>query len=485
MRLEELSAHEIRLKTVTGELDPVETAEYFCDRISDASNKLNDFITITRNFAVSSAARLRLRLENKVNPPLIAGVPVAIKDNICLKGYPTTCGSRMLEDFIPPYNATVIENLIEAGALIIGKTNMDEFAMGSTSETAIQGAVRNPLDQEYSAGGSSGGSAAAVAAHHVPVALGSDTGGSVRQPAALTGTVGFKPTYGSVSRYGLVAYASSFDQIGPIARNVEDIALMMNAISFHDPHDSTCSSFDRPDYLAGLDGFKPVTIGVPREYFASGVEDDVVEAVEHAVDLLALAGCRVEEITLPRVNEAIAAYYVIATAEASSNLARYDGIVFGHRCEQVATLEDMYAESRTAGFGTEVRRRIMLGTYVLSSGYYDKYYRKAMQVREIIRRDMLKVFEKVDVVVTPTSPTAGIKLGEKLDDPLEMYLADVFTVSANLTGTCAISVPCGYDRDGLPVGVQFIGRHFEDAELLKLAQRFESVIISESDGGNA
>ncbi len=484
MKPEELSAREIQRKTIADELDPVETAEYCCARIT-AADCHNCFTSITRDLAIESAEKLRERLAGDSISPIMAGVPVAIKDNICIKGYRTTCGSRMLEDFIPPYNATVVDSLIEAGALIIGKTNMDEFAMGSTSETSSFGAVRNPHNPEYSPGGSSGGSAVAVAACQVPVALGSDTGGSVRQPAALTGVVGLKPTYGSVSRYGLIAYASSFDQIGPIAGNVEDAALMLNAISFHDPRDSTSALFNRPDYLAEIDEFRPVTIGVPREYFADGVECDVVRAVELAIDLLGSEGCRVEEITLPRVDQAIAAYYVIATAEASSNLARYDGVAFGYRCDDASCLEEMYTESRTVGFGTEVRRRIMLGTYVLSSGYYDAYYRKAMQVREIIRRDMRWAFEKVDVIITPTSPTAGIRLGERLNDPLAMYLADVFTVSANLTGTCAISVPCGCDRNGLPIGVQLIGRHFDDATLLKIAHRLESILTSESGGSDA
>jgi aspartyl-tRNA(Asn)/glutamyl-tRNA(Gln) amidotransferase subunit A len=479
MKLEELSAREIQRKTIEDELDPVETAEYCCARVA-AADCHNCVISITRDLAIESAEKLRERLAGNSISPIMAGVPVAIKDNICIKGYRTTCGSRMLDDFIPPYNATVVESLIEAGALIIGKTNMDEFAMGSTSETSHFGAVRNPHNPDYSPGGSSGGSAVAVAASHVPVALGSDTGGSVRQPAAMTGVVGFKPTYGSVSRYGLIAYASSFDQIGPIAGNVKDAALMLKAISFHDPRDSTSASFDRPDYLAQIDEFRPVTIGVPREYFANGVDDDVIRAVERAISLLGSDGYCVEEITLPRIDQAIAAYYVIATAEASSNLARYDGVVFGSRCDDAPCLEEMYTASRTVGFGTEVRRRIMLGTYVLSSGYYDAYYRKAMQVREIVKRDMRRAFEKVDVIVTPTSPTAGIRLGEKLDDPLAMYLADVFTVSANLIGTCAISLPCGCDRNGLPIGVQLIGRHFDDATLLKVAHRLESILASES-----
>jgi len=474
MNIQRASAEEIYRRTVSGELDPVETAEIFSDSARRSQANLNSFITLTPDLALKSAEEVKSRIKRRESLGSLAGVPVAVKDNICLQGYPTTCGSHILEDFRPPYNATVVGKLLDAGALIIGKTNLDEFAMGSTTETSNFGSSKNPLNSEFSPGGSSGGSAAAVASYQVAVALGSDTGGSIRQPASFTGIVGLKPTYGAVSRYGLIAYASSFDQVGPFARNVKDAAMLYGAIAGRDRRDSTSVDCDTINLISGIDQFKPVRIGVPRECFGEGLDDDVGRVVSSALETAKSIDCEIVDLSMPILDKAIAAYYVIATAEASSNLARYDGVKFGQRSPSAADLQEMYANTRSEGFGDEVKRRIMLGTYVLSSGYYEEYYQKAMRVREIIRRDMLRAFEEVDVIVTPTSPTAGIRLGEKIDNPLSMYLADVYTVMANLTGTCAISIPCGHGAFGLPVGLQIIGRYFDETNLFRLARRLES-----------
>ncbi|MBU1318864.1 MAG: Asp-tRNA(Asn)/Glu-tRNA(Gln) amidotransferase subunit GatA [candidate division Zixibacteria bacterium] len=476
MNIQRASAEEIHRRTVCGELDPIETAEIFSDSAQRSQANLNSFIALTPYLALRSAEEVKSRLEKRESLGSLAGVPVAVKDNICLEGYPTTCASRILADFRPPYNATVVEKLIDAGALIIGKTNLDEFAMGSTTESSYFGSAKNPLNSEYSPGGSSGGSASAVASFHVAVALGSDTGGSIRQPASLTGIVGLKPTYGAVSRYGLIAYASSFDQIGPFARNVRDTAMLYAAIAGRDRRDSTSVDNDTTNLMSAIDQFKPVRIGVPREYFGEGLDDDVGRAVGSALETAKSIGCEIVDLSMPILDKAIAAYYVIATAEASSNLARYDGVQFGQRSPRAAAMQEMYSNTRSEGFGDEVKRRIMLGTYVLSSGYYEEYYQKAMQVREIIRRDIMHAFDKADVIVTPTSPTAGIRLGEKIDNPLSMYLADVYTVIANLTGTCAMSIPCGHGAFGLPIGVQVIGKHFDEMNLFRLAHRLESAL---------
>ncbi len=474
MNLLRLSAGEIHKRIISGDLDPVETAERFLENAGASSFDHNSFISLTPELALESARAIRDSLVSGEDPGILAGVPVAVKDNICIKGYPTTCGSRILDGFRPPYNATVVAKLIESGAIIIGKTNMDEFAMGSSSETGCYGPVTNPHDRAYSPGGSSGGSAAAVASFQVPLALGSDTGGSIRQPAALSGIVGLKPTYGTVSRYGLVAHGSSLDQIGPMARTVKDAARLLSAISSHDRHDSTSVDYERPGSLSKIDDFRPCRIGLPSECFGDGLDVDVRRSVNDAVSHLESLGCEITEISLPYSDKAVAAYYVIATAEASSNLARYDGVNYGHRSNDTGSLREMYLKARSEGFGDEVKRRIMLGTFVLSSGYAEAYYHKATQVRQVISNDMAAAFENVDIVVTPTSPTAGIKLGEKIDDPLSMYLSDIYTVTANLTGSCAISLPCGYSQHGLPIGFQMIGRHFDEMTLLQVANRLEA-----------
>ena len=484
MNLLRLSAEEIYCKTVSGELDPVDTADYFLENISSVMERYNNFITLTPELARSSAKAVRDCLSSGDAPGILAGVPVAVKDNICIEGYPTTCGSRILEKFKPPYNATVVKILLESGALIIGKTNLDEFAMGSSNENSFYGPVKNPLDADFSPGGSSGGSAAAVAGFQVPLALGSDTGGSIRQPASLTGTVGLKPTYGSVSRYGLVAFGSSLDQIGTIAGNVRDTARLFQVISCCDRYDSTSVDYNRPDFIVGINNFKPLKIGIPKEYFGDGLDDDVRQAVENGIDILKSVGCKIIDISLPNTDKAIATYYVIATAEASSNLARYDGVKYGHRSADSEDLLEMYLNTRSEGFGDEVKRRIMLGTYVLSSGYYEAYYRKAMQVREALRHELFAAFEDVDLIVTPTSPTAGIRLGEKVSDPLAMYLSDIYTVTVNLAGNCAISVPCGYNDTGLPIGLQIIGKHFDELTLLKTAHRLEKELDLKAGAGN-
>ena len=474
MNLFQLSAGEICDKTVSGELDPVTTAERFLGNALSSVDKYNNFISFTPELALESARAVRDSIAAGNDPGMLAGVPLAIKDNICVRGYRTTCASRILDSFVSAYSATVVDRLRQAGALIIGKTNQDEFGMGSSNENSYYGPVRNPHDIDYSPGGSSGGSAATVASFQVPLALGSDTGGSIRQPAALTGIVGLKPTYGTVSRYGLVAFGSSLDQIGPLARNVSDVARLLQVISYYDPDDSTSADYQRPDFMAGINRFEPLKVGVPEEYFGEGLEDDVRHSVERSVDLLRSLGCEIVEISLPHTDKAIAAYYVIATAEASSNLARYDGVRYGHRSDASSSLYEMYANTRSEGFGDEVKRRIMLGTYALSAGYYEAYYQKAMQVREVLKRDMLAAFEDVDVIVTPTSPVAGIKLGEKIADPLSMYLMDVYTVTANLVGTGAISIPCGYNDRGLPIGLQITGRPFDESTILRAACRLES-----------
>jgi aspartyl-tRNA(Asn)/glutamyl-tRNA(Gln) amidotransferase subunit A len=471
MKLDKLSAVQIRRMTLEGELDPTETARAFLDRLSRSRTR-GAFVSLTEKLAFESAARLKERLTDSTKL-VLAGVPIAIKDNICVKGYRTTCGSRMLERFTSTYNATVIERLLDAGAIIVGKTNMDEFAMGSTSESSYFGIVENPAGDGLSAGGSSGGSAAAVSGDLVPLALGSDTGGSVRQPAALTGTVGLKPTYGAVSRYGLIAYASSFDQIGPIARNVQDSALLFSAIAGHDRRDSTSAGNPPGDYHSGLDEFEPVRIGLPMQYL-DGVDSRVAESVERARESLLKAGCSVVELELPRVEEAIAAYYVIATAECSSNLARFDGIRYGHDSDRHSDLDRLYSTNRTDGFGTEVKRRILLGTYVLSAGHYDDYYGRAVMVRELIAREFSRAFETVDVILMPTSPYAEIRLGQLTDDPLKMYLADVFTVPANLVGCCAISIPINTDTSEVLSSVQLMGRHFDEIKILKAARMIET-----------
>ncbi len=431
------------------------------------------YITLMRKSALAEAARADEQIK-KGEGGALTGIPIALKDITCTQGYRTTCGSRILDNFIPPYDATVVEKLRAAGAVFTGKTNMDEFAMGSSTETSHYGTTRNPWDLGRIPGGSSGGSAAAVAADECIAALGSDTGGSIRQPAALCGVVGMKPTYGRVSRYGLIAFASSLDQIGPFTKDVEDCAIVMNVIAGYDPRESTSVPEEVPDYRRFLgQEVEGWTVGIPKEYFVAGIDPEVEAAVRRAIAVLEQAGARCVEISLPHTKYCLAVYYIVAPAEASSNLARYDGVRYGFRAEGNRDLLDMYKKTRSAGFGAEVKRRIMLGTYALSSGYYDAYYKKASQVRALIKRDFDRAFTGCDVILTPTTPTAAFRIGEKTDDPMQMYLSDIFTISANLAGIPGISVPCGFTSGGLPIGVQFLAGHFQEGRLIQIAGAFE------------
>jgi len=441
-------------------------------RIDTVENKIRSYITVTREKALDMAEQADKEL-SAGNKKSLSGIPLAVKDNMCTKGVLTTCSSKILSNFIPPYESTVTAKLLENGYVLSGKTNMDEFAMGSSTENSGFHTTRNPWDTERIPGGSSGGSAAAVAADECIAALGSDTGGSIRQPASFCGVVGLKPTYGRVSRYGLVAFASSLDQIGPITKNITDAAILMNIISGTDPRDSTSVPLAVPDFTAVLGKeIKGLRIGVPKEYFIEGIDPEVEKSVRDAIKHFESLGAVPVEVSLPHSGYAIATYYVLATSEASSNLARYDGVKYGFRAEGKDLL-DMYMNSRAQGFGAEVKRRIMLGTYTLSSGYYDAYYRKAQQVRTLIKNDFEDAFRNVDLIITPTSPTPAFKAGEKTDDPLQMYLADIFTISVNLAGVPAISVPCGFTSGNLPVGLQLIGRHFDEESLLQASYAYE------------
>jgi aspartyl-tRNA(Asn)/glutamyl-tRNA(Gln) amidotransferase subunit A len=443
-------------------------------RIAAIEDRVKAFVTITEDKALKMADEVQRKIKEETrDPEFLLGIPLAIKDNICTKEILTTCSSKILSNFIPPYESTVTSKLIEQGYILIGKTNMDEFAMGSSTENSGFHATRNPWDLERIPGGSSGGSAAAVAADECIAALGSDTGGSIRQPAALCGVVGLKPTYGRVSRYGLVAFASSLDQIGPITKNVRDAAIVMNIISGHDPLDSTSAPLPAPDFTASLGkDMKGLKLGVPKEYFIEGIEREVEIRVKDAIKKLESLGAIPVEISLPYTGYAVATYYILATSEASSNLARYDGVKYGFRAGG-KDLMDMYMNTRAQGFGAEVKRRITLGTYALSSGYYEAYYKKAQQVRTLIKQDFEKAFQQVDVIVTPTYPTAAFKLGEKIADPLQMYLSDICTISVNLAGVPGISIPCGFTTKDLPVGLQLIGRHFDEESILKVAYAYE------------
>ncbi len=470
-----VTARALRDELASGQRSAVEICREAIERIERANPTLNAFNLIAGEQAIERAAAIdRDRAAGRTLGPL-AGVPVALKDNLCVRGMRTTASSRILETFVPPYDATVVQRLQAAGAVIVGKTNCDEFAMGSSNENSAYGPVRNPWATDRTPGGSSGGSAAAVAAECVPLSLGSDTGGSIRQPASFCGVVGLKPTYGRVSRYGLLAFASSLDQIGPFSRTVADSALALSVLAGADPADSTSAATDVPDYTAALTGdVAGVRIGVPRAFVADGVDDAVRQAFEQALEVLRQAGAALVDIDLPHASAAIPVYYLVATAEASSNLARYDGVKYGYRSEAGSGdgLRAMYSRTRDEGFGPEVKRRIMLGTYVLSAGYYDAYYLKAQQVRTLLRRDYERAFERVDMVAMPTSPTPPFSLGEKSADPLQMYLSDVFTVSANLAGLPGISIPCGF-ADGLPLGFQLIGRMFDEATILRAGDAYE------------
>ncbi|PKL52096.1 MAG: Asp-tRNA(Asn)/Glu-tRNA(Gln) amidotransferase GatCAB subunit A [Nitrospira bacterium HGW-Nitrospira-1] len=441
-------------------------------RIDAVEGRIRAYVTITQEKALEMAEQSD-KERAAGNKKTLSGIPIAIKDNICTKGILTTCSSRILSNFIPPYESAVTAKLLENGYVLSGKTNMDEFAMGSSTENSGFHATKNPWDTDRIPGGSSGGSAAAVAADECIAAFGSDTGGSIRQPASFCGVVGLKPTYGRVSRYGLVAFASSLDQIGPITKNITDAAILMNIISGRDPRDSTSAPVSVPDFTSGLGkDIKGLRIGVPQEYFIEGIDPEVGQSVRNAIKHFESLGAVPVEISLPHTGYAVAAYYVLATSEASSNLARYDGVKYGFRAEGKDLL-DMYMNSRAQGFGPEVKRRIMLGTYTLSSGYYDAYYRKAQQVRTLIKGDFDNAFKTVDLIVTPTSPTPAFKAGEKTDDPLQMYLADIFTISVNLAGVPAISIPCGFTSGSLPIGLQLIAGHFDEAALLRASYAYE------------
>lgn len=439
--------------------------------IKEKDRGINSFITVLDEDAIKRAGLLDSQKSSYCSKKLF-GVPVAVKDNICMKDCLTTCGSAILKDYKPPYNARVVEKLFSAGAVIVGKTNMDEFAMGSSTETSFFGPTKNPVDIKRIPGGSSGGSAAAVASGFVPVSLGSDTGGSIRQPASMCGVLGMKPTYGGVSRYGLIAFASSLDQIGPFASNITDTALLLEVLSGHDPKDSTSALYNVPEYSKKLvPELKDCIVGIPEEYFISGIEEDVKKCVNERIDRLGKLGVRIKRVSLPHTEYAVSTYYIIAPSEASSNLARYDGVKYGVRAgvtdrSQTYDLTDTYFKTRGRGFGAEVKRRIMLGTYALSAGYYDAYYLKAQKVRRMIAEDFKRVFNEVDLIITPTSPTTAFSIGERLEDPIKMYLSDVFTISANLAGIPGISLPCGRDSKGLPVGLQVLGRAFGEQRIL-------------------
>ena len=473
MALYELTLSELRAGLDRREFTSVEATRAFLARIADTDPRLNAFITVCADQALEEAAAADRRLAAGNVAPL-TGIPLAMKDIFNTQGVRTTCASKILGNYVAPYDATAFARVKAQGAVLLGKVNMDEFAMGSSNENSAFGAVRNPWDTACVPGGSSGGSAACVAARQAPAALGTDTGGSIRQPASHCGVVGLKPTYGRVSRYGVIAYASSLDQVGPVTADVRDCALLLQAIAGHDPLDSTSVDTPVPDYAAALSGdLKGVRIGLPREYFADGLDTDVRTAVDQAVATCRSLGAEIIDITLPHTEYAVACYYLIATAEASSNLARYDGVRFGHRTGNPGNLIETYSRSRDEGFGSEVKRRIMLGTYALSSGYYDAYYLKAQKVRTLIRQDFLDAFEKVDVILGPVAPTPAFRLNEKTADPLQMYLSDIFTIPVNLAGTCAMSLPCGFSAAGLPVGMQLIGKPFAEGEILRAAYAFE------------
>ncbi len=444
------------------------------DRIDAVEDTVQAYIHLTRDLALQQAKEADRKIAAGEDAPLL-GIPIALKDLICMEGARTTCASKILDNFTAPYDATVAARLKAAGAVIVGKTNMDEFAMGSSNENAWHHKTANPWNPEHVPGGSSGGSAAAVAAHECLAALGSDTGGSIRQPAGFCGITGLKPTYGRVSRFGLVAFASSLDQIGPMTKTVADAALLMNVIAGHDPKDSTSADIQLPDFMQALEkDVSGLKVGVPKEYFAGGLAPDVAQAVEQAIQTLESLGMKRVDVSLPHTEYAVATYYILACAEASTNLSRYDGVKYGYRSEQSANLMDMYQNTREEGFGEEVKRRIMLGTFVLSSGYYDAYYLKGQKVRTLIKRDFEEAYKQCDLIAAPLCPVPAFKLGEKLDDPLQMYLSDIYTLSANLAGIPGLALPCGFSKDKkLPIGFQLMGRHFDEETLLAVGHRFQ------------
>ena len=477
MNITELTVHELQQKLKSKELTIAEILESYCNRINEKEPEVEAFVTTYLEEAKAEAQKVQEKLDNGEDLGEYAGIPIGIKDNLCMKGTKTTCSSKMLENFVSPYDATVIEKLKDENIISLGKLNMDEFAMGSSTESSYFKKTKNPWNLNKVPGGSSGGSAAAVAANMVPWALGSDTGGSIRQPASLCGVVGLKPTYGLVSRYGLVAFASSLDQIGPITKDVRDSAMLLSLIAGHDEKDTTSEPVEKKDYTKALkNDVKGLKIGVPKEFFGEGINEEVKKELTKAIETYKELGAEVEEFSLDVAKYALATYYIIACAEASSNLGRFDGIRYGYRTPEYSNLKEIYKKSRSEGFGAEVKRRIILGTYVLSSGYYDAYYKKAQQVRTLVSNEFSRAFEKYDVILTPTSPVTAFNIGEKSNNPLEMYLADICTVSINIAGVPAISIPCGVDSEGMPVGMQLIGNKFEEEKILNAAYTFEQKV---------
>lgn len=477
MEITELTVHELQEKLKNKELTSVEITKAYIEKIKENEPKVDAFVTTLTDEAVATAEEIDKKMEAGEVTGELAGIPIGIKDNICTKGIKTTCSSRMLENFVSPYSATVMEKINNENMINLGKLNMDEFAMGGSTETSYFKKTKNPWNLTKVPGGSSGGSAAAVASNMVPWALGSDTGGSIRQPASLCGVVGLKPTYGLVSRYGLVAFASSLDQIGPITKDVKDSAILLNLIAGHDEKDTTSVDIEKKDYVKALkNDIKGMKIAVPKEFFAEGINAEVKATLEKAIEKYKELGARVEEISLDIAKYSLATYYIIACAEASSNLGRFDGIRYTYRTSEFKDLKEIYKKSRSEGFGAEVKRRIILGTYVLSSGYYDAYYKKAQKVRTLVTNEFNKAFEKYDVILTPTSPTVAFGIGEKSNNPLEMYLADICTVSVNIAGLPGISVPCGVDSQGMPIGMQLIGNKFCEETILNAAYTFEQAI---------
>ena len=477
MNITDLTVHELKEKLDKKEMTITEITKAYVDRINEKEPEVKAFVTTLTDTAMEEAKKIEEKVNNGEIKTEFAGIPIGIKDNMCTKGVKTTCSSKMLENFVSPYNATVVEKLNAENMIDLGKLNMDEFAMGASTEYSAFKKTCNPWNLNKVPGGSSGGSAAAVAAGLVPWALGSDTGGSIRQPASFCGVVGLKPTYGLVSRFGLVAFASSLDQIGPITKDVKDSAMLLNLIAGHDEKDTTSINVEKKDYTKALkNDVKGLKIGIPKEYFGEGINSEVKKALETAIEEYKSMGAIVEECSVPIAEYALATYYIIACAEASSNLGRFDGIRYGYRTPNFENLKDIFVNSRTEGFGKEVKRRIILGTYVLSSGYYDAYYKKAQQVRTLVKKEFDKAFEKYDVLITPTSPTVAFDIGQRSNNPLEMYLADICTVSLNIAGLPGISIPCGVDSTGMPIGMQIIGKHFDEETILNAAYTYEQKI---------
>jgi aspartyl-tRNA(Asn)/glutamyl-tRNA(Gln) amidotransferase subunit A len=476
LELRRASISSIRDQIAAHQVSAVELCQAALRRIETLSD-LNAFITVTPDTALAQAREIDRAAQSGEQLPPLAGTVIALKDNLLIRGIRTTAGSRILYNYLPPYTATAVDRLLAAGVIVVGKANCDEFAMGSSTENSAYGPVKNPWDTARVPGGSSGGSAVAVASGMAMVSLGSDTGGSIRQPASLCGVVGLKPTYGRVSRYGLIAFGSSLDQIGPFANRAEDLGRVLAVMAGRDPNDATSSDTPVSDYVGGIEGnLTGLKVGIPREYYGEGIDPEVKTSVEGAIKLYEEMGCHIVDVSLPHTPYAVPTYYLVATAEASANLARYDGVRFGFRAEEPVSLKDMYSRTRHQGFGAEVKRRIMLGTYALSAGYYDQYYGKAQKVRSLIESDFRKAFERCDLIATPTSPTPAFKLGEKTDDPLEMYLSDIYTITLNLAGVPGISVPCGLSSKGLPIGIQLVGKHFDEALLIRAAHHLERAL---------